>query len=223
MEQDENEERRLLKDLLIELDAVAMNMLKFILDSKPELTHLENYFAHNLNTILENNRVILHSLDNNFTMTAGSCVRNLMENWANLQYALRDPSKKDEYAAKITENALVYARTLERIVQGSGTVEELYALPRWTNSGITQRVEQIGAGQVFQYEILSRYTHVDMWAAINDIIAKKELYWNSILGWGIEAANHTLYLIDQQVTLPPEIKSPLESVHTKVQERIVKA
>lgn len=221
MTQEEQSKRQELKNLVIDLDGVAMEMVKFLIDSTPELTHLENYYAHNLNTILENNRIIIYSLDRKLTMTTGSSVRNLFENWANLNYVLHDPVKTNNYAAKITDNAFIYARTLERLVKGEVTVDELYALPAWTNSTITQRMKMLGDGQVYQYELLSRYTHADMWAALNDIIARKEVFWSTILGWGIEAANHTIYLIFTQAEFPEILAKKVEHINERVQKEIV--
>jgi hypothetical protein len=199
---DDIKRRKLYFDLLLELDDTTMAALKVLL-AKDELSDLENYIAHALNTILENNRVLAYSLTRNFNMVAGTCLRNLLENWANLASVLRKPSKKSERATAITQTAFQYAETLNGLVNRRVTLEELQALPSWAESNLSQRVRKLGDGAEFQYELLSRYTHTDMWAAIHDQMVDRDKFWTSLLGWGLEFSAETLKLIDGECELEP--------------------
>jgi hypothetical protein len=214
-----DEKREQHMKLLVEIDNVVMQVLKHVL-AKGALSDLENYFTHALNTILENNRTIAFSLPQNFSMIAGSSLRNLLENWANLNHVVKDPSKKAKRAKAVTDTAVQYSQTLYELTQGNVAIADLYSLPHWTSGTITQRVEALGDGPLFEYELLSRFTHTDMWADINDIIADRTMFWNNLLGWGLEAANHTLFLVVQDVDLNEDLKKKVEQVSQKVQSQI---
>lgn len=208
------ERRKLYFDLLAELDNMAMAALKELL-LKEQLSDTENYIAHVLSTILENNRALAYSITRNFNMIAGTSLRNLLENWANLASVLRRPSKKHERATAITRTAFQYAETLNDLVNRTVTLQELQALPSWADSNLSQRVRKLGEGPEFQYELLSRYTHTDMWAAINDQIVDKGKFWTSLLGWGLEFSTKALKLVDTECTLGP-LRSRIEELEQKI-------
>lgn len=213
----ENEERRKLYfSLLQELDDVTMAALKVLL-AKEKLSDMENYVAHVLNSILENNRVLAYSLTRNFNMIAGTCLRNLLENWANLASVLRKPSKKHARATAITQIAFQYAATLSGLVKRTITLQELQTLPAWADSNLSQRMRKLGEGAEFQYELLSRYTHTDMWAAINDEMVEKDKFWTSLLGWGLEFSVEALKLVDSECELEP-LHSKIEKLEQSVSE-----
>lgn len=210
----DTERRKLYFDLLTELDDMAMAALKELL-AKEQLSDMENYIAHVLNTILENNRALAYSLTRNFNMIAGTCLRNLLENWANLASVLRKQSKKHERATAITRTAFQYAGTLNSLVNRTVTLQELQALPSWAHSNLSQRVRKLGDGPEFQYELLSRYTHTDMWAAINDQMVDKEKFWTSLLGWGLEFSTEALKLADTECELRP-LRNKIEELERKI-------
>lgn len=214
---DDADRRKLYFALLEELDDTTMLALKTLL-AKDELSDLENYLAHVLNTILENNRALAYSITRNFNMIAGTCLRNLLENWANLASVLRSTDKKDAKATAITKTAFKYAEVLNRLVKKEITLEELQNLPSWAESNLSQRVRKLGDGAEFQYELLSRYTHTDMWAAINDQMVDKDRFWTSLLGWGLEFSMETLSLVDAERDLPP-----LRAKAANLNQRISKA
>ena len=200
----DTERRKLYFGLLTELDDVTMATLKALL-AKKELTDMEN------------NRALAYSLTRNFNMIAGTCLRNLLENWANLASVLRKPGKKHERATAITRTAFQYAETLNGLVKRTVTLQELQALPSWADNNLSQRVRKLGDGAEFQYELLSRYTHTDMWAAVNDQMVEKDKFWTSLLGWGLEFSTEALKLVDGECGLEP-LKDKIEELERKISE-----
>jgi hypothetical protein len=215
MSDQDQERRNHYTTLLREADDVTMDTLKHII-GQSNVSDLENFLAHALNTILENNRSLGFSLSRNMSMIAGTSLRNLLENWANVAYILRDPLKKQHYGGEVTKTAFEYANTLNRLVKDEITFADLQALPRWTSSAITQRVAALGDGQEFQYELLSRYTHTDMWAAINDEMVAKHQFWTSLLGWGLEFTAETLTLVKSECSLPEDLRQRITDVSGKI-------
>lgn len=207
--------RRSYLALLQEQDDITMASLKYLLKTD-ELPDLENYICHCLNTILENNRALAFSIDRNFSMIAGSSLRNLLENWANIAYVLRKPEKTQEYATAITKTAFVYAATLKRLTSHEVNLKDLHDLPHWTTCKITDRVRQLGEAAEFQYELLGRYTHTDMWAAINDEMVQKEQFWTSLLGWGLEFSMETLLVVKSACKLPKTIDEQIVKLNDKI-------
>jgi hypothetical protein len=201
--------------LLLELDDLTMRSLKYMLREK-ELPDVENFITHALNTILENNRALGFSLTRNFSMIAGTSLRNLLENWANVSYVLTHPTKKDHYATAITATAFAYAETLNKYVKRTATLEELRGLPRWAGRSISKRIELLGEAREFQYELLSRYTHTDMWAAIHDEMVEKEKFWTSLLAWGLEFSLEVLLLVGEEGVLADDFKDEINALDAKI-------
>ena len=166
MAQTSNYDDRL--QLLAELDSLALKINRAILDG-PSAGFLENFLAHTLGTIPPANKMLVYGIQNDLNISTTSALKILLENWANINYVVSSGNKKLDYAEKIEKSALAYARALEELLNDPSLgITRLNKVPKWTKSGLTDRVRKLGDGPEFQYEFLCRYVHSDVWSVVND-------------------------------------------------------
>lgn len=97
-------------------------------------------------------------------------LRMLLENHANIAYIFKEPDNIDEKVSKVLASGLQYQEAFQgiRIDPGLG-MKHLLSVPRWTRRSITGRVQLLGEGPEFRYELASKYLHSDIWVLLNDV------------------------------------------------------
>lgn len=203
--------------LLAKLDDLCIQVAKYAVD-KEAPGYLDNYVAHVFNTVHPSNRLLLWGLENAENLATMNGIRTLLENWANANYVLSNSSKTEDYTEKIERTALGYKDAFESLRNDpSQGLKILTSAERWTRSSLTSRVEKLGEGPSFQYELLSRYTHADVWTVINDyLIQDKDLNRYTMLMWAIEFINHTLWLVHEKGYLNDELKIAYDPLNDRV-------
>ena len=180
------------------------------------------YLAHTLLSTEKMTSFVSYGVEKRDRILIMTGLRMLLENHANIAYIFKDLDKIDEGISKVLASGLQYQQAFRDIRMDPDLgVQHLTSVPRWTRRSITGRVQLLGEGPEFRYELASKYLHSDIWVLLNDTdVIDSDGYHFGLVSGALEDLYEPIRRLYEIGILPEGFESVFEDILIDVLEEI---